>query len=75
MPGNQFDDTPPSDFAISGSEFIWDSSDGARTINTGGTKTLLVNFDPDVDLPAGNYALRVTFGGLANCYIDTSITK
>jgi Predicted solute binding protein len=76
--GNLFDDTPPSDFAVSGSEFSWDSSNGARTINagSGNMKTLLINFDPDTDpLPAGLYILRVTFGLSANCYIETSITK
>ena len=77
--GNLFDDTPPSDFAVSGSEFSWDSSNGARTINAGNSgnmKTLLINFDPDTDpLPAGLYILRVTFGLSANCYIETSITK
>jgi hypothetical protein len=76
--GNLFDDTPPSDFAVSGSEFSWDSSNGARTINagSGNMKTLLINFDPVTDpLPAGLYILRVTFGLSANCYIETSITK
>jgi hypothetical protein len=78
--GNLYDDTPPSDFAVSGSEFSWNSSsNGARTINAGNSgnmKTLLINFDPDTDpLPAGLYILRVTFGLSANCYIETSITK
>jgi len=74
--GNLYDNNPPSDFAVSGSEFTWDSSNGARSINSGGLKTLLVNFDPDTDpLAAGLYALRVTFSPSANCYIETSITK
>jgi hypothetical protein len=74
---NLYDDNPPSDFAVSGSEFSWDSSNGARTINTGGSmKTLLIYFFPDTEpLPAGLYTLRVTFGLSANCYIETSITK
>ena len=75
--GNLFDDTPPSDFAVSGSEFSWDSGNGPRTINAGSSmKTLLISFKPDKDpLPAGLYYLRVTFGLSANCYIETSITK
>jgi hypothetical protein len=75
--GDPYDDDPPSDFAVSGSEFDWGSGNGARTIDAGGsTETLLINFDPNDDpLPAGLYNLRVTFGLTANCYIDTSITK
>lgn len=74
--GNLFDNNPPSDFAVSGSEYAWDSGNGARTINTAGMKYLLINFDPDADpLPAGLYTLRVTFGLSANCYIETSIIK
>ena len=74
--GNLFDNNPPSDFTVSGSEYDWDSANGARTINTGGMKTLLINFYPDSDvLPAGLYTLHVTFGLSANCYIETSIIK
>jgi hypothetical protein len=73
--GGLVDASPPSDFAVSGSEFNWDSGNVARTINAGQTEMLEFDFDPNEDLPAGFYAVRVTFGGSANCYIDTSITK
>ena len=72
--GNIYDDTPPSDIGP-GLEFAWDSTPAARTINSGNTRILLFNFDPDTPaIPAGAYFLRVTFGGSANCYLDASIT-
>jgi hypothetical protein len=76
-PGNLYDDSPPTDIAVSGSEFSWDSSNGARTIDAGlgNMETLSFTFDPGSDLPAGPYTLRVTFDDPANCYIQTSITK
>lgn len=74
--GSLFDDTPPSDFAETGSEFDWIfDSDGARTISTGNVGHLEINFDPDVDPPSGLYTVRVTFGDSANCFIITSIME
>jgi len=76
-PGSLYDDSPPTDIAVSGSEFSWDSDNGARTIDAGlgSMATLSFAFDPGSDLPAGPYTLRVTFDDPANCYIQTSITK
>jgi hypothetical protein len=73
--GDGHDNSPPSDFASSGSEFDWHSSNSDRRIDSGNTDTLLFAFSPSGDLPDGLYALRVTFGGSANCYIDISGTK
>jgi len=73
--GNIYDESPDSDFADSGSDFDWDSPIGHRTINAGSVKSLIFDFDPNDPLPDGSYFLRVTFDGLANCYIETSITK
>jgi len=63
------DPSPPSEFA----ESDWDSgTTGARTISAGGEEWLVIDFEPDDPLTGSNN-IKVTFGGTANCYIESSI--
>jgi hypothetical protein len=67
------DPSPLSEFAETGAELDWDSgTTGARTISSGGDEWLIIDFEPDDPLTGSN-SIKVTFGGTANCYIESSI--
>lgn len=67
------DSSSPSEFAETGAELDWDSgTTGARTISSGGNEWLVIDFTPDNPLMGSN-SIKVTFGGTANCYIESSI--
>ncbi len=44
----------------------------ARTISSGGEEWLIIDFEPDDPLTGSN-SIKVTFGGTANCYIESAI--
>ena len=64
--------TSPSVFSESGPGIPWGSSNGARTISAGNAEVLVISFVPGSFILSGANSIRATFGGSANCYIDSS---
>lgn len=65
----------PSEYgeAGAGKEWDWTGSAGDRTVSDGTSEWLDMIFLPSDGMPASPYSIRVTFGGAANCYIESSI--
>jgi hypothetical protein len=70
--GGWNDPSSPSEFAESGGEWTWTSSNNSRRITNHTTKWLEIDFDPDDPMTGAN-SIEVTFGGPINCYLDSSL--